>query len=156
MPDGSISYTRDGSFRTDQNGRVVTLDGYPVMPGINVPQNSQNLTIGPDGTLSVQVGNQSLPSQVGQLQVINFLNPAGLQPMGQNLYKLTQASGAPQTGIAGQNGFGSIAQGFIEMPNESTVQELVGLISAQRAYEASSKAVQVADQMQNTANGLIQ
>jgi flagellar basal-body rod protein FlgG len=156
MPDGSISYTRDGSFRTDQNGRLVTLDGYAVMPGINIPQNAQNITIGPDGTVSAQVGNQTLPTQVGQVQLINFLNPAGLQPMGQNLYKLTQASGAPQTGIAGQNGFGSIAQGFIEMPNESTVQELVGLISAQRAYEASSKAVQVADQMQNTANGLIQ
>jgi flagellar basal-body rod protein FlgG len=156
MPDGSIAYTRDGSFRTDQNGRVVTLDGYAVMPGINIPQNSQNITIGPDGTVSAQVGNQTLPTQVGQLQLINFLNPAGLQPLGQNLYKQSQASGAPQTGIAGQNGFGSIAQGFIEMPNESTVQELVGLISAQRAYEASSKAVQVADQMQNTANGLIQ
>ena len=134
----------------------MTLDGYSVMPGINIPQSAQNMTIGPDGTVSAQVGNQTLPTQVGQLQLINFLNPAGLQPMGQNLYKQTQASGPPQTGIAGQNGFGSIAQGFVEMPNESTVQELVGLISAQRAYEASSKAVQVADQMQNTANGLIQ
>jgi flagellar basal-body rod protein FlgG len=156
MPDGSIAYTRDGSFRLDQNGRLVTLDGYTIMPGINVPQGAQNLTIGPDGTVSVQVGNQTLPTQVGQLQIINFLNPAGLQPMGQNLYKVTQASGPPQTGIGGQNGFGSVAQGFLEMPNESTVQELVGLISAQRAYEASSKAVQVADDMQSTANGLIQ
>jgi len=156
MPDGSIAYTRDGSFRTDQNGRVVTLDGYAVLPGINVPQNAQNITIGPDGTVSAQVGNQVQPTQVGQLQLMNFLNPAGLQPLGQNLYKQTQASGSPQSGIAGQNGFGSIAQGFLEMPNESTVQELVGLISAQRAYEASSKAVQVADQMQSIANGLIQ
>ena len=88
MPDGSIAYTRDGSFRTDQNGKVVTLDGYGVMPGINVPQNAQNLTIGPDGTVSVQVGNQTLPTQVGQFQIINFLNPAGLQPIGQNLYKV--------------------------------------------------------------------
>ena len=156
MPDGSIAYTRDGSFRTDQNGRVVTLDGYAVLPGINIPQNAQNITIGPDGTVSVQVGNQVQPTQVGQLQLMNFLNPAGLQPTGQNLYKQTQASGSPQSGIAGQNGFGSVAQGFLEMPNESTVQELVGLISAQRAYEASSKAVQVADQMQSIANGLIQ
>jgi flagellar basal-body rod protein FlgG len=156
MPDGSIAYTRDGSFRTDQNGRVVTLDGYAVLPGINIPQNAQNITIGPDGTVSVQVGNQVQPTQVGQFQLMNFLNPAGLQPVGQNLYKQTQASGSPQSGIAGQNGFGSIAQGFLEMPNESTVQELVGLISAQRAYEASSKAVQVADQMQSIANGLIQ
>ncbi|HVN29565.1 MAG TPA: flagellar basal-body rod protein FlgG [Candidatus Binataceae bacterium] len=156
MPDGSIAYTRDGSFRTDQNGRVVTLDGYAVLPGINIPQNAQNITIGPDGTVSVQVGNQVQPTQVGQFQLMNFLNPAGLQPTGQNLYKQTQASGSPQSGIAGQNGFGSVAQGFLEMPNESTVQELVGLISAQRAYEASSKAVQVADQMQSIANGLIQ
>jgi flagellar basal-body rod protein FlgG len=156
MPDGSIAYTRDGSFRTDQNGRVVTLDGYAVLPGINVPQNAQNITIGPDGTVSAQVGNQVQPTQVGQFQLMNFLNPAGLQPLGQNLYKQTQASGSPQSGIAGQNGFGSIAQGFLEMPNESTVTELVGLISAQRAYEASSKAVQVADQMQSIANGLIQ
>jgi flagellar basal-body rod protein FlgG len=156
MPDGSISYTRDGSFRTNQNGQVVTLDGYAVLPGITVPQNAQNMTIGPDGTVSVQVGSQTQPTQVGQFQIINFLNPAGLQPIGQNLYKLTQAAGSPQTGIGGQNGFGSVAQGFVEMPNESTVQELVGLISAQRAYEASSKAVQVADQMQSMANGLIQ
>jgi flagellar basal-body rod protein FlgG len=89
LPDGSIAYTRDGSFRTDQNGKLVTLDGYAVMPGINIPQNSQNITVGPDGTISVQVGNQTLPTQAGQLQIINFLNPAGLQPAGQNLYKLT-------------------------------------------------------------------
>ena len=156
MPDGSIAYTRDGTFRVDQNGRLVTLDGYTLLPGINIPQSARNLTIGPDGTVSVQVGSQTLPTQVGQLQVINFLNPAGMQPIGQNLYTATQASGPPQTGIGGQNGFGSIAQGFLEMPNESTVQELVGLISAQRASEASSKAVQVADQMQSVANGLIQ
>jgi flagellar basal-body rod protein FlgG len=155
MPDGTLAYTRDGSFRTDQNGHVVTLDGYQVTPGISIPQNAQNVTIGPDGTVSVQVGNQTLPTTVGQFQLINFLNPAGLQPMGQNLYKQTQASGSPQNGIGGQNGFGSIAQGFLEMPNESTVTELVGLISAQRAYEAGSKAVQVADDMQNTANGLV-
>ena len=156
MPDGSIAYTRDGSFRLDQNGRMVTLDGYTLLPGINIPQGARNLTIGPDGTVSVLVGNQTAPTQVGQLQVIKFLNPAGLEPIGQNLYSQSQAAGPPQVGIAGQNGFGSISQGFLEMPNESTVQELVGLISAQRAYEASSKAVQVADQMQNTANGLIQ
>ena len=155
MPDGSLSYTRDGSFRLDQNGRLVTLDGYALLPGINVPQGARNLTIGADGTISVQIGNQSTPTLVGQLQVVKFLNPAGLQPLGQNLYAQSQAAGAPQSGIAGQNGFGSIAQGFLEMPNESTVQELVGLIEAQRAYEASSKAVQTADQMLGIANGLI-
>jgi flagellar basal-body rod protein FlgG len=156
MPDGSISYTRDGSFRIDQNGRLVTLDGYPLIPGINVPQGARNITIGPDGTVSALINNATVPTQLGQLQVINFLNPAGLQPIGQNLYAQSQAAGPPQAGIAGQNGFGSIQQGFLEMSNASVVQELVDLIEAQRAYEASSKAVQVADQMQSTANGLVQ
>jgi flagellar basal-body rod protein FlgG len=155
LPDGSIAYTRDGSFRTDQNGRLVTLDGYTLLPGVTIPQGARNLTIGQDGTVSVQVNNQTTPTTVGQLQVVRFLNPAGLQPLGQNLYSQSQASGAPQTGIGGQNGFGSILQGFLEMPNESTVQELVSLIEAQRAYEASSKAVSTADQMQGIANGLI-
>ncbi len=155
MPDGSISYTRDGSFRLDQNGRLVTLDGYALSPTINIPQGARNVTIGADGTISVQIGTQSTPTQVGQLQVVRFLNPAGLQPLGQNLYAQTQASGTPQTGIAGQNGVASIAQGFLEMPNESTVQELVGLIEAQRTYEASSKAVQTSDQMLGIANGLV-
>jgi flagellar basal-body rod protein FlgG len=155
MPDGSIAYTRDGSFRTDQNGRLVTLDGYALLPGITIPQGGHNLTIGPDGTVAVQVNNQTTTTTVGQLQVIRFLNPAGLQPLGQNLYAQSQASGAPQTGIAGQNGFGSIVQSYLEMPNESTVQELVELIEAQRAYEASSKAVSTADQMQGIANNLI-
>ena len=155
LPDGTLSYTRDGSFRLDQNGRLVTLDGYAIQPGINIPAGARNLTIGPDGTVSVQVGNATTPTQVGQLQVVRFINPSGLQPMGQNLYVQTQASGPPQAGIAGQNGFGSILQGFLEMPNESVVQEMVELIEAQRAYEAGSKAVQTADNMQSIANGLI-
>src|SRR5208337_5467492 len=136
-------------------GRLDTLDGYAILPGINVPQGARNITIGPDGTISAQVNNQTVPTQVGQLQVIRFLNPAGLSPNGQNLYTQSQAAGPPQAGVAGQNGVGSIAQGFLEMPNESTVQELVGLIEAQRAYEGSSKAVQVSDQMGQMANGLI-
>jgi flagellar basal-body rod protein FlgG len=155
LPDGSIAYTRDGSFRLDQNGRLVTLDGYPLLPNINVPQGARNVTIGPDGTVSVQINNQTLPTQLGQVQVVRFLNAAGLQPVGQNLSLQTQASGPPQIGVGGQNGFGQIAQSFLEMPNASVVQEMVGLIEAQRAYEASSKAVQVADQMQSMANGLV-
>jgi flagellar basal-body rod protein FlgG len=101
------------------------------------------------------VGNQTTPTQVGQLQLVRFINSAGMEPLGQNLYRQSQASGSPQVGIAGQNGFGSISQGYLEMPNASTVQELVGLIEAQRAYEANSKAVSVADEMQQMANGLI-
>lgn len=156
LPDGTLAYTRDGSFRLDQNGRLVTLDGYQVLPGINVPQGAQNITIGPDGTVSVQVNNQTTPTQVGQLQLTRFINPAGLQARGQNLYTQTQASGAPQTGVGGQNGFGSIEQGFLEGSNESVVQDMVGLIEAQRAYEASSKAVESSDQMLADANALIQ
>ncbi|HUA35755.1 MAG TPA: flagellar basal-body rod protein FlgG [Candidatus Binataceae bacterium] len=155
MPDGTISYTRDGTFRLDQNGRLVTEDGYTIMPGVTIPQGAQNITIGPDGTVSVVVGTSTTPTTVGQLQLIRFINPAGLQPLGQNLYKQTQASGAPQAGVGGQNGFGSITQGFLEMPNESVVTEMVGLIEAQRAYEASSKAVETGDQMEQIANGLI-
>ncbi len=113
----------------------MTLDGYPVQPGISVPQGSRNLTIGPDGTVSVQVGNPTTPTTVGQLQITRFINPAGLQPMGQNIYVQTQAAGPPQVGVAGQNGFGSVLQGYLEMPNESTVSEMVELIEAQRAYE---------------------
>ena len=155
LPDGSIAYTRDGSFRTNQNGQLVTLDGYTLQPGISIPAGSNNVTIGPDGTISALVGNQTNPTQVGQLQIVRFINEAGLQPLGQNLYKQSEAAGAPQIGIGGQNGFGSVLQGFIEMPNESVVQELVGLISAQRAYEAGSKAVESADNMQSIANNLI-
>jgi len=155
LPDGTVAYTRDGSFRLNQNGQLVTLDGYPVQPGISVPQGARNLTIGPDGTISVQVGNATTPTTVGTLQITRFINPAGLQPMGQNMYVQTQAAGPPQVGVAGQNGFGSVLQGYLEMPNESVVSEMVELIEAQRAYEAGSKALQTADNMQSVANGLI-
>ncbi|MCL5044363.1 MAG: flagellar basal-body rod protein FlgG [Deltaproteobacteria bacterium] len=155
MPDGSIAYTRDGSFRLDQNGRLVTLDGYPLLPGINIPQGARNPTVGPDGTVSVQVNNQTVPTQIGQVQLVRFLNPAGLMPIGQNLYLESEGAGPPQVGIASENGFGVIMQGFLEMPNESVVQEMVGLIEAQRAYEASSKAVSIGDNMQSIANNLV-
>lgn len=155
LPDGTIAYTRDGSFRTDQNGHLVTLDGYQVLPNITIPQGASNVTIGPDGTVSVKINSQTTPSQVGQIQLIRFLNPAGLQATGQNLFEQSQASGPPQAGVGGQNGFGSVLQGYLEMPNVSVVQEMVGLIEAQRAYEAGSKAVETADQMQAIANGLI-
>jgi flagellar basal-body rod protein FlgG len=120
-----------------------------------MPQGASNITIGPDGTISAQVNNQTTPTQVGKLQLVRFLNPAGLSANGQNLYSQSQAAGPPQAGVGGENGFGSISQGFLEMPNESTVTELVGLIEAQRAYEASSKAVQVSDENWQMANGLI-
>jgi flagellar basal-body rod protein FlgG len=155
MPNGTIGYTRDGGFQTDQNGRLTTVDGYPVLPGITIPQGAQNLTIGPDGTVSAMVGTSTAPTQIGQLQLTRFINPGGLQALGQNLYAQTQASGSPQAGVGGQNGFGTIQQGFLEMPNESVVTEMVGLIEAQRAYEASSKAVETGDQMEQIANGLI-
>jgi flagellar basal-body rod protein FlgG len=155
LPDGTLAYSRDGSFRLNQSGQLVTVDGYPLLPGINVPQGARNITIGPNGVVSVQVNNQNVATQVGQLQLVRFLNPAGLEPLGQNLYTATQAAGPPQIGIPGENGFGTVMQGFLEGSNTSVVQELVGLIEAQRAYEASSKAIQVADTMWGDANGLI-
>ena len=157
MPDGSISYTRDGSFRLDQNGKLVDPR--------RLRRDARHQRAAGRAQSDYRsrwnrfgAGREIRPCRArsGSFRSSISSIPSGLQPLGQNLYSQTQASGPPQTGIAGQNGFGSVAQGFLEMPNESTVQELVGLISAQRAYEASSKAVQVADQMQNTANGLIQ
>src|SRR5581483_4066867 len=155
LPDGTIAYTRAGNFRLNQAGQLVTLDGYPLQPGINLPQGSRNITIGPNGIVSVQVNNQNIATQVGQIQLVKFLNPAGLQPYGQNLYTATQAAGAPQIGLPGQNGFGTVMQGFLEGSNTDVVAELVSLIEAQRTYEAGSKVIQVADQMWANANSLV-
>ncbi len=160
LPNGTLAYTRDGSLRLNQNGQLVTLDGYLLTPAITIPQGTSTLansgvTIAPGGQVSVQLNNQPVPTQVGQIQLVRFLNPSGLQPLGQNLYQQSETSGPPQIGIAGENGFGTILQGYLEMPNESVVQEMVGLIEAQQAYEAGSKAVQMSDQMYSTANNLV-
>ena len=147
LPDGTLAYTRDGSFQVDAQGQLVTASGYPVQPAITIPSNAQSITIGADGTVSVRLPGQPDPSQVGQLQLADFVNPAGLQPMGENLFLESSASGSPQTGTPGVNGLGQLVQGAVETSNVNVVQELVSMIETQRAYEMNSKAVETSDQM---------
>jgi len=145
--DGTPAYTRDGSLKTDAQGRIVTSDGMPLDPPISIPANALSVTIGADGTVSVTTQGQTTPTQVGQIQIANFVNPAGLSASGQNLFTATAASGDPQVGNAGTDGRGSVQQGSIEQSNVDVVEEMVGLISAQRAYEIDTKVVSAADQM---------
>jgi flagellar basal-body rod protein FlgG len=147
MPDGTPGYTRDGSFQVNAQGQLVTNNGYAVQPGITVPANAQSVTIANDGTVTVAMPGQTAPQTIGQLQLVNFINPAGLEPKGQNLYTETAASGTPTTGTPGQNGLGALQQGFVETSNVNVVEELVGMIQTQRAYELNSKAIQTSDQM---------
>ena len=147
MPDGTLAYTRDGTFQTNAQGQIVTASGYQVQPGITIPQGAQSVTIGSDGTVSVLLAGQSAPTQVGQLQLANFINPPGLTPVGQNLLVQSAASGSPQTGSPGTNGFGTLGQGKLESSNVNVVEELVNMIQTQRAYEMNSKAISTVDQM---------
>jgi flagellar basal-body rod protein FlgG len=147
MPDGTLAYTRDGTFQSNAQGQLVTSSGYLVQPGITIPQGAQSVTIGSDGTVSVTLAGQSAPTQVGQLQLANFINPAGLTPIGGNLLEQSAASGSPQTGSPGTNGFGTLSQGELESSNVNVVEELVNMIQTQRAYEMNSKAISTVDQM---------
>jgi flagellar basal-body rod protein FlgG len=147
MPDGTLAYTRDGTFQTNAQGQLVNSSGYLVQPGITVPQGAQSVTIGSDGTVSVTLAGQSAPTQIGQIQLANFINPPGLQPIGQNLLVQSAASGSPQTGSPAVNGFGSLSQGELESSNVNVVEELVNMIQTQRAYEMNSKAISTVDQM---------
>jgi flagellar basal-body rod protein FlgG len=147
MPDGTLAYTRDGAFQTNAQGQLVTSSGYVVQPGITIPQGAQSVTIGSDGIVSVLVAGQSAPTQVGQLQLANFINPTGLQPRGENLLVESAASGPAQTGTPGLTGLGTISQGSLEGSNVNIVEEMVNMIETQRAYEMNSKAVQTTDQM---------
>ena len=147
LPDGTTAYSRDGSFKMDAQGQVVTASGYSIEPGITIPSDAQSITIGSDGTVSVMTPGSGTPTQVGNLQLADFVNPAGLQAIGQNLFVETAASGAAQVGTAGLNGLGLLAQGSLESSNVNVVEELVNMIETQRAYEMNSKAIQTADQM---------
>ncbi|WP_281783070.1 flagellar basal-body rod protein FlgG [Sinimarinibacterium flocculans] len=147
LPDGSAAYTRDGSFQVDSQGQMVTASGYPLQPGINIPPNAQSVTIGSDGTVSVQLAGEAAPQQVGSVTVADFINPAGLQAKGENLFAETASSGAPQTGAPGQSGLGLLMQGSLESSNVNVVEELVNMIETQRAYEMNSKAISTTDQM---------
>jgi flagellar basal-body rod protein FlgG len=151
-PDGTIAYTRDGTFQLNNQGQVVTASGYLVQPTITVPASAQTMTIGNDGTVSVTLPGQAAPQQVGALQLASFVNPTGLQSIGDNLYLQTGSSGAPNTGQPTLNGLGSVQQGYLESSNVNVVAELVDMISTQRAYEVNSKAVQASDQMLQYVN----
>ncbi len=156
MPDGTINYTRAGNFNMDKDGRIVTSDGNPLEPAITIPANSTSITVGTDGTVSVVQAGSSAPVQVGTIELANFMNPAGLQANGQNLFANTEASGDAQTSTPGLQGLGTISQGFLESSNVNIVQELANLITAQRAFEMNSKAVQTADQMLQNINSMKQ
>jgi flagellar basal-body rod protein FlgG len=147
LPDGTTAYTRDGAFQVDANGQLVTNAGYVVQPGITIPATAQSVTIAADGTVNVTVANQTAQQSLGQLQLASFVNPAGLEPRGGNLYAETAASGTPNTGAPANDGLGSLQQGFIEGSNVNVVEELVSMIATQRAYELNSKAIQTSDQM---------
>ncbi|MDN3919811.1 flagellar basal-body rod protein FlgG [Roseateles violae] len=147
QPDGTTAYTRDGSFQLDANGQIVTNNGYTLLPGITVPANAQSITIGNDGTVSVTVPGSAQPQNLGQIQLASFVNPAGLDPLGQNLFVETASSGTPNAGAPNANGLGALQQGYVETSNVNVVEELVAMIQTQRAYELNSKAVQTSDQM---------
>lgn len=147
MPDGTNAYTRDGSFQIDQNGQLVTSSGYQIQPAITVPQDAKTITIGKDGIVSVMVAGQTNPQQVGQLTLSTFINDSGLESLGENLYRETQASGAPNESTPGLNGAGTLTQGYVETSNVNVAEELVNMIQTQRAYEINSKAVSTSDQM---------
>jgi flagellar basal-body rod protein FlgG len=147
QPDGTTAYTRDGSFQLSAAGQIVNNNGYTLLPGITIPNNAQNVTVGNDGTVSVTVQGNPTPQTVGQIQLANFINPAGLDPKGQNLFTETASSGTPTNGAPMSDGLGVLQQGYVETSNVNVVEELVAMIQTQRAYEMNSKAIQTSDQM---------
>ncbi|AUZ55093.1 flagellar basal-body rod protein FlgG [Stenotrophomonas acidaminiphila] len=147
LPDGSSAYTRDGSFQMSPQGELVTNSGYPVQPGIQIPEGAQSLTIGADGTVSVKMAGDAASVEIGSLTLTDFINPAGLQAKGENLYLETTASGPAQNGTPGLNGLGGIVQGALEGSNVNVVEELVAMIETQRAYEMNAKAISTTDSM---------
>ena len=154
LPTGETAYTRSGAFKVNSTGAVVTSEGFLISPNVTIPTTALNITISTDGTVSVINAGTTAPAQVGQLQLVKFQNPAGLSSQGRNLLLETTASGTPITGTPGLQGFGTLAQGFIENSNVQVVDELVGLIESQRAYEINSRTVQTADEMLRTVSDL--
>ncbi len=153
LPNGEIGYTRSGSFSRDAQGQLVTANGNVVQPTITLPADTLNINIGHDGTVSIEQPG-GISTVVGQIQTVDFSNPAGLTHLGNSIFQASNASGQPLTGTPGENGFGGLGQGMIEMSNVNMVDEMVNLIAAQRAYEMNSKSVQAADEMLQNANGL--
>lgn len=153
-PDGTTGYTRSGAFKKDGSGRVVTSDGFQIQPGLTVPNDATSITVGTDGTVSVTQAGQTTAQQIGTLQLARFVNPAGLLSVGRSLFVPTQASGDAVVANPGTDGMGTLSQGFLEMSNVKVVDEMVAMITSQRAYEANSKAIQTADEMLSMANNM--
>jgi len=147
MPDGNVAYTRSGTFQLDQDGQIVTAQGYALEPAITIPSDSNAVTIGADGTVTASQAGSASPTQLGSIQLVGFINPAGLEAIGNNLFLETASSGAAQQGTPGENGLGEVIQGALETSNVSVVEELVNMVATQRAYEMNSKVVSTADQM---------
>jgi len=147
LPDGTNAYTRDGSFKVNAQGELVTSGGYRLQPAVSIPDGAQSVSIGTDGAVTVQLAGQAAPSQVGSLQIVDFINPAGLQARGENLALESAASGPPQAGTPGLNGLGALQQGALEASNVNVVEELVAMIETQRANEKNSQAISTADKM---------
>lgn len=155
LPSGETAYTRDGTFKIDATGRMVTSDGYPLQPEITIPAEATKVSIGSDGTVEVYMPGQNDPQAVGNIQLAKFANPAGLTNIGRNLLTTTGgAAGDPVIDTPGMNGLGTVAQYCVEMSNVQVVDEMVNMITAQRAYEVNSKAIQTADEMLSLANNL--
>ncbi|HIV56159.1 MAG TPA: flagellar basal-body rod protein FlgG [Candidatus Anaerobiospirillum stercoravium] len=150
MPDGTTAYTRNGQFTTNEEGVIVTAEGYTLLPEITIPEDATGISVSIDGQVSVQIAGQAEAQDLGQITVTNFINPAGLEPIGQNLYLQTAASGDPQQGVGGENGMGTIRQGQLETSNVKVTEELVNLIQAQRVYEMNSKVLTTVDSMMGT------
>ena len=147
MPDGSTAYTRDGTFSMNSQGQMVTSSGYTLDPAITIPAEMQSLTIGSDGTVTALTAGSTTPTQIGSVLLSDFINPQGLQPVGQNLYTETVSSGSPTQGTPGLNGLGTLVQGSVETSNVNAVEELVNMIETQRSYEMNSKAMKTEDEM---------
>jgi len=154
LPDGTTAYTRDGSFKIDSDGRIVTSNGYLLYPEITIPDDAESITISRDGTVSVLRAGETSSEELGRIELARFINPSGLRSIGDNLYTETDASGAPITGNPGESGLGMVLQGFLETSNVNVVEEMVKMIIAQRAYEVNSRAVQTSDDMLSIANNL--
>ncbi len=154
LADGTYAYTRDGAFKISGDGRIVTSDGEPIDPEISIPEGTTGIVIARDGTVSVTVGNETEPQEVGRIEIVRFVNPAGLKAIGRNLLVATPASGDPIPGTPGLEGNGEIYQGYLETSNVEIVEEMVNMIVAQRAYEINSKAIKTADEMLATVNNL--
>lgn len=154
MPDGTIGYSRDGAFQRSSEGQMVNSDGFPVQPPIQIPNDSVAITVGKDGQVFAQIAGQADPQNLGQILLSRFINPAGLEKLGDNLFAETAASGAPITGVPGEEGRGQIVQGFLEFSNVQVVEEMVNLIIAQRAYEVNARTIKTTDEMLQEANNL--